>query len=209
MPLPAQTTLLDGMRKQDRPNSFVSTKAMLWHDAIIDDMFANPGTTIKATAERLGRSPVTVGYVVGSDLFKARYAQRRDQFNEDLDHRLIGKLSQVAELSLDLTLEQLQKKRTAVPLPLLHDITTKSLDKLGYGPKPASGPSVVVNNNNGGQQLVAAPVSALALEEARASLRQVESGRLAAPAATLTIDHEDPQREESRSGGGGPSEDLL
>lgn len=215
MPNPAQTTILAGLHEQNRPNSFVPKKAMLWHDSIIDDMFANPGTTIKATAERLGRSPVTVGYIVNSDLFKARYAQRRDQFNEDLDTRLIGKLAKVAELSLDLTMEQLEKKRTAVPLPLLNDIMSKSLDRLGYGPKPTN-PSVQVNvqQNNGAQAQIATPVSASVLEEARASLRQVEQSRSQiAPVAAhndLLIEHSSEDAAPSRvTEGGGPSEDSL
>lgn len=214
MPNPAPiTTLLHATPDNSGRglNSFVPTKWRLWNDAIIDDMFANPGTTVKATAERLGRSPVTVGYIINSDLFKARYAQRRDQFNEDLDQRLVGKLAKVAELSLDLTMEQLEKKRTAVPLPLLNDIMSKSLDRLGYGPKTAPATAVQVNVNNS-SPTVAVPVSAAALEEARASLRQVESGRLAARQEPLLIEGSAAVENEtlrSPAVGGGPPEDLL
>lgn len=176
--VPARTTITEDLHKPSRPNSHSPSKAMYWYDAIIDDMFANPGTTQKATAERLGRSAVTIGYIVNSDLFKARYAQRRDQFNEDLDTRLIGKLAKVAELSLDLTMESLEKKRTAVPLPLLHEVADKALNRLGYGPKPSGGAAVAVtvNNANGPQQVIA-PVSAEALAAARSTLRTIEEGR--------------------------------
>lgn len=173
--VPAKTTITSDLHVQDRPNSHVPVKAMMWYDAIIDDMFANPGTTQKATAQRLNRSAVTIGYVVNSDMFKARYAQRRDQFNEELDQRLIGKLAQVAELSLDYTIEKLNKVQSAVPLPMLHDIADKALNRLGYGPK-GGGPSlaVTVNANNGGQQIIA-PVSADALAAARSTLRTIEN----------------------------------
>lgn len=177
---PRSTTITSDLHTQNRPNSHVPSKAMLWYDSIVDDMFANPGTTIKATAARLGRSPVTIGYIVNSDLFKARYAQRRDQFNEELDTRLIGKLAKVAELSLDLSLESLEKKRTAVPLPLLHEISDKALARLGYGPKPA-GPAAVavtVNNSNTSAAQVVVPVSPAALAAARDTLRTIEQSKL-------------------------------
>lgn len=179
-------------------NGWQPQKAMFWYDSIIDDMFAYPGTTYKETAARLGKSPGTIGMIVRSDLFKARYAQRRDQFNEDLDHRLIGKLAKVAELSLDLSLEKMEKTRTAIPLPLLHEITTSSLEKLGYG-AATKNPSVQVNvqNNNAN---VAAPVSASALESARATLRTIEQSRVATPLPRADFDTSVSSRSDPRAG---------
>lgn len=175
MPNPAQSSdFLPSYR--DNRTSHIPSKAMPWYEAVIDDMLSHPGTSIKDTAARLGRSPVTVGYVMKSDLFKTLYAQRREQYNEELDQRLVGKLAKVAELSLDLTLEQLEKKRTAIPLPLLHDISSKSLERLGYGVKPSGGPAVQVNVQQNSPQ-VAAPVSAEALQSARQSLRTIEASR--------------------------------
>lgn len=150
------------------------TKAMTWYDAIIDDMFAHPGTSLKETAARLGRSPVTVGLIVRSDLFKARYAQRREAFASELDMRLAGKLAKVAETALDLTQEVLNKKRDSVPLPLLNEITKGALDRLGYGPsrsESAQTVSVTVNN----QQAVSAQVSPDALARARENLRLLQT----------------------------------
>lgn len=200
MPNPAQNrSLLPmdlGQQAVSRPNSFVSTKAMLWHNAIIDDILAHPGTTQKDIAVRLGKSPVTIGYIVNSDLFKMQLAQRREQFTRDLDERLIGKIASLAELAIDLTTEKLTTQRTGVPLPLLNDVMTKSLDRLGYGPKTAP-PAVQVNvNQNNGTQQVVAPVSALALAEARATLRTVESSRSDPLEGRLAeIEHSDPASE--------------
>lgn len=171
---------MNDLPSANRPNSFVPRKAMYWYDSIIDDMFANPGTSIKDVAARLKRSPVTIGYIVTSDLFKARYAQRRNQFSEELDTRLIGKLAKVAELSLDFTLAALEKKRESVPLPLLHEISDKALARLGYGPKPA-GPAAVavtVNNSNTSAAQVVVPVSAAALAAARDTLKTIEQQKI-------------------------------
>ena len=151
-------------------------KAMYWYDSIIDWMFAHPGGAIKECAADLGRSPVTIGLIVRSDLFKARYAARRARFNEELDSRLVGKLAKVAEVGLDLTLEVLEKKRDSIPLPLLNDITKSAMDRLGYGPAQTSSPAVVINNT-ANAQVAALPetVTAGALERARENLRKLNS----------------------------------
>lgn len=193
-----KATLPMDLGTNPRPNSFVSTKAMLWHNAIIDDILAHPGSTQKAIAERLGKSPITIGYIVNSDLFKFQLAQRREQFTKDLDARLIGKLANVAEKALDLTLDRLEKVQTAVPLALLNDISNKSLDRLGYGPKAAP-PSVQVNVQQNNTTQVAAPVSAEALRDARATLRTIEAVRVgetavrSTPQAVLLAEGQDSQ----------------
>lgn len=176
---PPKTTITSDLYVQKRPESFIPRKAMMWYDSIVDDMLANPGTTLKATAGRLGRTPASIGYIVNSDLFKARYAQRRDRFNDELDSRLTGKLAQVAEKALDFTLEALDKKRDNVPLPLLHEISDKALSRLGYGPKggAAVAPTVVVQNNVSASAGVQVPVSREALASARENLRTIEGIR--------------------------------
>lgn len=155
--------------------SWTPPKAQLWYDSIIDWMFANPGGKIKACAQALDKSPVTIGLIVRSDLFRARYAQRRARFSEELDHRLVGKLARVAELGLDSIAEALEKKRDQVPLPILNDITSRAMDRLGYGSRAESaGASVHVQVNNQSVEVV----SASALEKARSHLRTLEQAKL-------------------------------
>jgi hypothetical protein len=142
---------------------------MLWYDSIIDDILANPGTSIKETAKRLGRHPQTISLVVGSDLFRARWAQRRAQFNDALESRLTAKLAVVAEKSLDATIQILDKKRESIPLPVLNDVVKNSLDRLGYGPSaPQAAPAVQVNVSSN-------VVSAEALARARENLKVLEA----------------------------------
>ena len=139
--------------------------SLVWYDSIIDDILSNPGTTLKATAKRLGRADTTICSVVSSDLFKARWAQRREQFSQALDERLTRKLAAVAEKGLDATIEILEKKRDSIPLPVLNETVKNSLDRLGYGPSAPASPPVIVNNN---------VVSAEALAAARENLRAIE-----------------------------------
>ena len=142
--------------------------AMSWYDGIIDDILSNPGTSLTDTAKRLGRSPSTVQAIVRSDMFRARFAQRRSYFEAELDRRIADKLTKVAELSLDAQIETLTKKRDAIPLPILNEVVKTSLDRLGYAPaKPDAGSvSVSINNN---------VVSPEALASAREKLKMLES----------------------------------
>lgn len=150
-----------------------------WHDRLIDYLLTNPGQTTKDIALALGKHPVTVSMVMGSDLFKARYEQRRKAFEVDLRDRLTGKIAKVAEKALDLTLERMENKRTAIPLPELVDLQDKTLAMLGFGAKGTGPAQVNVQVNNGAT--IVAPVSREALEESRNRLRQVEMGRTEAP----------------------------
>lgn len=152
------------------------TSAMMWYDGIIDDILANPGTSIKETAARLNRAAGTLYIIVNSDLFKARYAQRRKEHSDALQQKLTAKLTGVASLALDSVKEKLEKQRDQVPLPQLVEIVTGTIDRLGYAPQRGGGPSVVVNTN--AQAVAAAPsASPDALAKARMHLRTLELQR--------------------------------
>jgi hypothetical protein len=151
----------------NKGSNWTPAGAMKWYDQIIDDLLANPGTNLTDCAARLGRHPNTVQTIARSDLFNARFAQRRAQYEEALNQRLVAKLTRVADLSLDNTILVLEKKRDAVPLPLLNDITKTALDRLGYSPAREAGSAVQVTLNNN-------VVSAEALAQAREKLKLVE-----------------------------------
>ena len=170
-----------GVRSSEGLTGWKPTKSMLWYDSIIDDILANPGTSIKETAKRLGRHPQTISLVVGSDLFRARWAQRRAQFNDALESRLTAKLAVVAEKSLDATIQILDKKRESIPLPVLNDVVKNSLDRLGYGPSaPSAPPAVQVNVSSN-------VVSAEALARARENLKVLEA-KTVSPAQRASVD---------------------
>jgi hypothetical protein len=171
MEIPAD--FFDGI-KDAKPVDNVSghlkpSAALKWYDGIIDDILANPGTTIKDTAARLGRNPGTISAICNSDLFKSRWEQRRAQFSMALDLHLSQKLAQVAEKALDHTITALDKKQDTIPLPILKDLALGTLDRLGYGPSSRSeSPSVSVNINNVGA------ASSEALARAREKMRSLE-----------------------------------
>lgn len=137
-----------------------------WYDSIIDLLLVEPTLSQKEIAARVGRHAVTVGLIMNSDLFRARYEQRRGEQNAQLTQALNTRLARTAIASLEHIEATLQKKRDTIPLPELVDVADKALTRLGYGPKNHAAP-VQVNVNN---QQVVAPVTAEQLAESRAKL---------------------------------------
>lgn len=159
----------EGIKDAPAASGAKMSTALRWYDGIIDDILANPGTTVKDTAARLGRSPNTISAICNSDLFRARWEQRRAQFNIALDLHLSQKLAEVAEKALEHTIKVLDTKRENVPLPMLKDLAMGSLDRLGYGPSRSERPEVNVNINNN-----AGAASPEALARARERMRTLE-----------------------------------
>src|SRR6266540_5183491 len=88
-----------------------------WYDAIIDLLLVEPTLTQKDIAIRLERHPATVGMIMNSDLFRARYEQRRGTQSAALTQAINTRLSRVALQALELTEEILTEEQTAIPLP--------------------------------------------------------------------------------------------
>lgn len=157
------------------PQPTAAIRAMVLYDIIIDDMLTNPGTTLQDTARRLNKAASTIGLIVKSDFFRARWHQRREKYNEDLNFRLHQKLTAVAEKSLDTTLAVLEKKGEAIPLPVLTALNDSIFEKLGYGPS-GSAPTLAVQINNTNSTEAPSPTQATpeGLAKAREYLRMLE-----------------------------------
>jgi hypothetical protein len=134
-------------------------------------LLVEPTLTQKEIAIRLDRHPATVDRIMNSDLFRARYEQRREvqtaAFREAINTRLV----RVSIKALELTEQILAEQRTEVPLPELVDVADKALARLGYGPKMGANPAIVTINH---QTAVVAPVTAEELQAARQKL--IEAG---------------------------------
>lgn len=157
--------------------SWQPAKLQFWYDGIIDIMIAQPGVKLVEIARQLNKTPVTIGLITRSDMFKLRYEERRKSLAAEMDARITSKLGKVAEAGLDLTLEMLETKRGGIGVQNLKEITLGALDRLGYAPGGSSSPSVVVNNHSSAQAAVASPVSAQVLAEARATMQAVEASK--------------------------------
>lgn len=137
-----------------------------WYDSIIDFLLAEPMLTQKEIAFRMGKSPVTIGLIMNSDIFRARYEMRRLAMSEALQQSINGKLQALAIDAIDATHEKLKLKRDLIPFEDLVDVTDKTLTRLGYGAKQSAQTAVVINNN----AQVTAPISSEDLERSREKL---------------------------------------
>src|SRR5262245_44038419 len=110
--------------------------------------------------------------IMNSDLFRARYEQRRGARSAALTEAINTRLSRVAIQALELIEEIVTEQRTAVPLPALVDVADKALARLGYGPKMAASPAVVMINR---QTSVVVPVTREELQAARQKLIEAQA----------------------------------
>lgn len=144
-----------------------------WHETLIDLMIQHPEWNNTQLAQAVGKGPVTVGYVTRSDMFRARFAERRREHSERISYSIIAQTQGIAQKALkqlDDKLEDnsVQKKISARDL---HEIAADALDRIGLGPKPAD----IVLQTNVQQNNTSITVSSDALLRARQKLRNNEA----------------------------------
>jgi hypothetical protein len=156
--------------------SYIPTTWQPWYVSISDWMIRNPGGDYTDCARDLGRHVVTIRYIVHSDIFQEFHSQRKAKWRESHDFAIVSRLTNVATKSLDLMIDKMEKQADKIPMNLITEIATASLDRLGYAPDPKQTSAVNVNIDNR-QQTMQVPVTAAALEEARDALRAAEQKR--------------------------------
>lgn len=171
------------------PRTYQENKELLgfqpWYEEIIDLILWNPRIRNEEIAERLSTSQQYICLIRNSDSFRARFAQRRALLSEARTEALVGRLTSVADRSLELISEELDPSRTSSRRPKLErliDLMDKSLNRLGYGAKT----SEVVNNQVVQQVNVGA--SAAAIAEARKAIQQSQARLLNGPIDPLAND---------------------
>jgi len=173
--------------------SWRPTRIRYWYESIIDQLLIDPSLSQREIARRLGRSEVTIGTVMNSDILRALYEQRRTKVNAELQEKINSRLLGLAIDAIDITHEKLKLQRDKIPFEDLVDVTDKTLTRLGYGTAKAGGQTAIVVNNT--TQIVA-PVSTDQLEAAREKFLNLQRAKLVAEPAL-------PEGESA------PSEDLA
>lgn len=163
-----------------------------WYVAIIDWMLANPGRPLKECASDLGRGESTIYMITETDLFRTHFAQRRQAFSQAHDSELRTKMTALANKSLDILTEVLEKKRDTVGVAQLTTIATSALDRLGYSPNKPAATGVTVNMPGSNPTLVTS-VSREELEEARTAMRLAQQNRAQIPLVSQFLP--EPKRE--------------
>jgi hypothetical protein len=143
-----------------------------WHDALIDYMLTHPGAPLKEIALEFKRSISHISVIINTDMFKARFAQRRESFNQELGASVQRKMLGALDLALDVVTDQLNTKRSQIPFKDTAAFVNTTLERLGYGSSAKPGVAVTIN---------ASPqvsISASDLQEARELLRRSEAAKL-------------------------------
>lgn len=123
------------------PNNPEIKKVSYSHDAVMDQLLANPMLTMKELATMFGFSAQWIRRVVNSDAFQARLAERKAQL---IDPLITSSVEERMRAVVNLSLEILDEKLEATRDPKL---AIKSLEvcqrAAGYGAKT----TVEVNNS--------------------------------------------------------------
>jgi len=144
-----------------------------WHETLIDLMLQHPDWTNKQLADAVGKNAVTIGYVTRSDMFKARFALRRQEHSERISYAIIAQTQGIAQKALKQLDEKLEDNSVQRKISArdLGEIAAEALDRIGLGPKP---PDIVVQTNIQ-QNNHSVTVSQEALIRARQKLRGNEA----------------------------------
>ena len=113
------------------------------HDAMVDALIANPTLTNAELAIMFNRTQAWTSYVVNSDLFRARLAERRKEIVDPvLQMTVQQRMEAVTAVSLDVLMNKLVTKPDAALALKTVEILTKSQ---GYGART----EINVNANAG------------------------------------------------------------
>lgn len=141
-----------------------------WY-AMVDWMIANPTGSNADLAAHMNMAESTISIIKHSDAFKSFWMARQDEKTAELRRLMNDRLLDVGGKALDIVAARLEKDKHVIPLKGVMEVAKPVLDALGFGARPAGGPSVVVNNNNAPQT---AHISLEDLREAQQAIRDHE-----------------------------------
>ena len=146
------------------------------HYQIMDYMLSNPGATQTEIARAMKITPAWLSQVINSDLFKEEYKRQYSQVRDMRDHRLVNRIYDLAEKSLDTVVAVLEDEEA--PASVKVQANKNMLTALGF---MGGGSSVTVNNSettvNAQKAQVNQGVDRAELEEARQRRAERLGGR--------------------------------
>lgn len=116
-------------------------KRVRWnHDALIDQMIAEPQLTQNELAITFGRTPAWISTLINSDAFQARLEARRKEIIDPTLTAGVGeRLRALADVSLQRLLDKVSTPVQTVSDDFLLQTTKVVVQALGYGARPTSG----------------------------------------------------------------------
>lgn len=116
-----------------------------YHDAIMDEMLANPFWTLKQLAAKTGYTPSWLSMVINSDVFREEYHRRRG----DVECNVMGSIQERLGRLSHLAIERMEEKLLDTEdKDYILDAFDKVLHKAGYAPKTQQSLPPVQQQNN-------------------------------------------------------------
>lgn len=112
------------------------------HDAILDWLLMNPTAPLREMAQALGYSISWLSLVINSDLFQAKYAERRGAIETQIASDIPAKMRIIAQIGLEKLADKMARSEDP---DFLLETTDKVLHRLGYA--PSKGPTTVTQTN--------------------------------------------------------------
>lgn len=141
------------------------------HEAIIDWLLSNPhvkNLEVLCAEMEISRSHLSI--IMNSGLFKKRFEDRRQEFNNSLNGKIQDKLIAVGDKAMD-KLDALLDDPDCDPR-LVADIADKTLQKLGYGASKGSGPMLKIHQ----REVETRTIDQGTLVEARRTIETIMEG---------------------------------
>lgn len=137
-----------------------------WHESIFEWLISNPSSSLRECAEFFQVQQSWLSVIINSDVFKEKLAERRDAHFSHVSRTVAERVSGLAELSLDVLEERIERERDAIALNLVRETADMALKASGYiGPKSPE--------KRGGDTFIGSVnIDAKVLEESRALMNK-------------------------------------
>ena len=169
--IPLQSTLVRTLSPPTMPADL--QKITPTHDAMLDWLLTNPGSTLAEMGAHFGYSVSWLSMIINSDLFQQKYESRRQEVNAQVAASIPQRLSAIASVALEKIQRHVELSQDK---EFLVETADKVLGRLGYGAKG----NVAVTVNAPSLTVVSAPRDALA------NARELMA-RISAPSPTPLI----------------------
>lgn len=107
------------------------TRLEPWHHDLIDWWIANSRASGRAAAAHFDVSPLWISIVKHSPIFQEESRRRRERLSRAVEDQLRERATALAEESLDVMQERLERDRETVPLRQVAQVTKTAAQLLG------------------------------------------------------------------------------
>ena len=113
-------------------------KVSWWHESILDWELENPDKNLGECAREFRVSETWLSIIRNSDVYREYAALRRKDHNENVSKSIIERVEDVADLSLEVLHERIEKERETIGLKIVTQTCELALKSLGFGQRSDS-----------------------------------------------------------------------